>query len=223
MKLVDNVDEQILLEQMLENTKPSIPKKCAKLDYLLFTPFRYVPGEPTAVSRFRDKGQNDGVFYSAFDIDTAVAEMTFYRMLFFAESPGTNLPTNPCRFTAFAVPIKTSQALDLTVLPLSKDAALWTHKTNYAPCLQLAVNARNAGIDCIISQSVRDPKGGKNASILDCGVFTVTSPDRSKNQTWDIFLKPGRAEAICRFPDKTIGFLSSNFGDSRLATYPSIK
>lgn len=223
MKLVDTLDEQNLLEQLLEDTKPPIPEECAELHYLLFTPFRYDPGKPTAVSRFRYEGQKEGVFYSAFEVDTAVAEMTFYRMLFFSESPETKLPDNACQFTAFTVPIKTSRALDLTNSPLSDDVDLWTDRINYDPCLKLAANAPMADIDCIISQSVRDPGKGKNASILRCRVFAATSPDRTKDQTWNIFLKPGRAEAIREFPGKTIEFLSSVFEDSRLATYPPSK
>jgi hypothetical protein len=223
MKLVDTLDEQSLLEQLLEDTKPPIPEECSELHYLLFTPFRYDPGKPTAVSRFRYEGQKEGVFYSALEVDTAVAEMTFYRMLFFSESPQTILPDNACQFTAFTVPIKTSHALDLTTAPLSDDRDLWTNKTNYEPCLQLSANARMADIDCIISQSARDPEKGKNASILRCRVFASTSPERTKDQTWNIFLKPDRAEAIREFPGKIIEFLSSSFEDNRLSSYPSNK
>lgn len=221
MKLVDTLDEQNLLEQLLEETKPPVPEECSQLHYLLFTPFRYDPGMPTAVSRFRRAGQKEGVFYSAFDVETAVAEMAFYRMLFFSESPETELPDNACQFTAFTVPINTARAIDLTSPPLSDDEQLWTDKLDYGPCLQLADNARAADIDCIISQSVRAPENGKNASILRCRVFAATSPDRTKDQTWHIFLKPGRAEAIREFPNMTIEFISADFTDERLAHYPS--
>jgi hypothetical protein len=221
MKLVDTLDEQNLLEQLLEDTKPPVPEECSHLHYLLFTPFRYDPGMPTSVSRFRREGQKEGVFYSALYVETAVAEMAFYRMLFFSESPETKLPDNACQFTAFTVPIRTSRALDLTSPPLSEDGELWADKLNYGPCLQLADNARAADIDCIFSYSVRDPENGKNASILKCRVFADPSPDRTKDQTWNIFLKPGRAEAIREFPGKTIEFLSENFDDDHLANYPS--
>jgi hypothetical protein len=43
MKLTDNVAEQVLLESLIESTKPTIPPECSHLDFLLFTPFRYAP------------------------------------------------------------------------------------------------------------------------------------------------------------------------------------
>ena len=219
MKLVDNLDEQDLLEQLLEETKPSVPPECSQLHYLLFTPFRYSPTTDSE-SRFRRKGQEEGVFYSAFEVETAVAEMAFYRMLFFTESPATELPDNAHQFTAFTISIKTTRALDLTSPPLSAGIALWTDKQNYGPCLQLADNARAADIDSIISQSVRDTRQGKNVSILRCRAFAAISPDQTKNQTWHIFLKPGRAEATRAFPRKTMTFLSTDFNDLRLANFP---
>src|SRR5690606_16084059 len=90
MKLVETVDEQALLESLLDETKPVFPSECAGLDYLLATPFRYGAAYPYG-SRFRRAGRTPGVFYAAEKIDTAIAEMSFYRLLFFAESPETPL------------------------------------------------------------------------------------------------------------------------------------
>ena len=52
LKLVDTLDEQSLLEDMIEATKPAIPPECRELDYLLATPFRYGAPYPLG-SRFR--------------------------------------------------------------------------------------------------------------------------------------------------------------------------
>ena len=41
MTLVDSLEEQALLEQVLDDSKPAVPEGCRHLDYLLFTPFRY--------------------------------------------------------------------------------------------------------------------------------------------------------------------------------------
>ena len=82
MKLVDSLDEQNVLEDLIEATKPAIPPECRGLDYLLFSPFRYPP-LPNG-SRFRRPGQ-PGVFYAAEESRTAAAEKAFYRLLFFAE------------------------------------------------------------------------------------------------------------------------------------------
>src|SRR5882757_8489431 len=91
LKLVDSLEEQALLEQLLEESKPALPPECAGLDYLLATPFRYGAVYPHG-SRFRRAGRTLGVFYASERVETALAEMAFYRLLFFADSPETPLP-----------------------------------------------------------------------------------------------------------------------------------
>ncbi len=94
LKLVDSVAEQELLENIIESSKPPLPPECRDLHYLLSTPFRYGAAYPTG-SRFRRAGMTEGVFYASEAPHTAVAEMSFYRLLFFAESPDTPWPANP--------------------------------------------------------------------------------------------------------------------------------
>ena len=96
LSLVDNLDEQNLLEDILEDTKPPVPAECRHLDYLLSTPFHYRPN-PYG-SRFRKAGLTPGIWYGAEQPETAVAEMVFYlfyRYLFYAESPETPI-SNRC-------------------------------------------------------------------------------------------------------------------------------
>ena len=112
MKLVDTLDEQALLEDELEATKPPLPPACVHLDYLLATPFRY--GRYPGNSRFRREGYSPGVFYASEKVETAVAETAFYRLLFFVESPGTPWPRNALEFTAFEARYATTSAIDLT-------------------------------------------------------------------------------------------------------------
>src|SRR5271165_3974010 len=122
-KLVDSNAEQRLLEDLIEATKPLVPEDCRSLDYLLSTPFRYRPGYRG--SRFRRPGATPGVFYAAEEPETAVAEMTFYRLLFFAESPATPWPVNPSEYTGFSASVRTARSLDLTKPPLDAAHAAW--------------------------------------------------------------------------------------------------
>src|SRR5712692_9925921 len=80
MRLTDSLDDQALLEDILERSKPNLTADCVGLHYLLFTPFRYAP-YPRG-SRFRRAGQPEGAFYAAESVQTTVAEMSFYRLLF---------------------------------------------------------------------------------------------------------------------------------------------
>src|SRR5258708_12271203 len=50
LRLVTNVEEQLLLERLLDRSKPPLPSEATDLHYLLSTPFRY--SSPIG-SRFR--------------------------------------------------------------------------------------------------------------------------------------------------------------------------
>jgi len=215
MKLVDHVDEQALLEDLLEETKPAYPPECEGLDYLLKTPFRYGAAYPHG-SRFRRAGKTPGVFYAALEISTAIAEMAFYRLLFFAESPTTPLPSNPAEYTAFAVPIDSGKVLDLTAAPFDRDYAAWEDRLDYAACQSFAETARNAEAEAIIYRSVRDPQRGCNIALLTASAFSA--PEPSERQTWRIRLSRAGVQAIRNHPLLRLGFSVIDFAeDPRIA------
>ncbi|KJF65799.1 RES family NAD+ phosphorylase [Rhizobium nepotum] len=216
MKLVDTVEEQSLLEDILEASKRPFPPECAGFDYLLATPFRYGAAYPHG-SRFRRAGFTEGVYYAAAKVETALAEMAFYRLLFYAESPGTPLPANPADYSAFAARISTDAALDLTKPGLSRDEAAWTDLQNYEPCQALAEQARLAKVEAILYRSVRDPAGGLNIAILSPKAFAEKMP--VERMSWRIRLSKTGVQALCEFPMRRTGFAVADFaGDPRLAS-----
>ncbi len=219
MKLVDTVEEQSLLEGLLEETKPALPPECAGLDYLLATPFRYGAVYPKG-SRFRRAGRTLGVFYAAESVTTALAEMAFYRLLFFAESPETPLPANAAEYTAFSALVTTTRALDLTAPPLSRDAAAWGDPVSYDACQALADAARAADGQAILYRSVRDPAGGMNIALLSALAFAAREP--VERQTWHIRLGRAGVQALCEFPQWRLGFTVADFAaDPRLSRFRS--
>lgn len=202
MKLVDSLAEQELLEAALERSKPPVPPECARLHWLLATPFRYAP-YPHG-SRFRRARQPEGCLYAAEQIETAVAEDAFYRLLFFLDAPTAKRPRNPQERTAFGLRLATQAALDLTLPPLSRNARSWTHPTEYAPCQALADTARAAGVAVLRYRSVRDPRGGANLAVLDCRAITSRQP--LAPQTWHVLLRSDRVEAMCEMPRLRLSF-----------------
>ncbi len=200
LKLVDTLDEQALLEAELEGSKPLIPAACAGLDYLLATPFRYAPYAHD--SRFRRARQVDGCFYAAERVETTAAEEAFYRLLFFLDAPGTKRPANPQERTAFRVPAGTGRAIDLTVPPFDRDAALWSHPTDYDPCQTLADAARAAGVEALRYRSVRDPDGGANVALLSPVAFRAARPEIL--ETWHLFLREASVQAVREIPRLTL-------------------
>lgn len=215
LRLVDNLAEQEVLEELLEDSKPAVPPECRHLDYLLATPFRY--GAPYPVgSRFRRAGRTPGVYYGAEHPETAVAEMAFYRVLFFAESPGTPWPDDAAEYTAFSAELGSDAAIDLTVEPLVRDRARWTHPTDYEPCQALADTAREAGLELIRYESVRDPDGRANLAVFVCRAFRRPQP--VERQTWWIRLGAGGVQAIREHPRQGIEFGHDVFAhDPRIA------
>jgi hypothetical protein len=218
MKLVDTLDEQAVLEELLESTKPAVPADCRHLHYLLFTPFRYGAPYPTG-SRFRRAGFTPGVFYASETVGTAIAEMAFHRLLFYADSPGTPWPRDAGEYTIFSVSYASKAALDLTAPPLNRDRAAWMHPLDYSACQGLADAARAAALEVLRYESARDPvpAGGTNVAIFSCRAFTTRSP--RTRQTWRLYLSASGVRALCAAPRQQVGFDRAAFADDpRIAT-----
>jgi hypothetical protein len=210
LKLVDSLAEQALLEDLIEATKPPLPAECRHLDYLLTTPFRYDAEYPRG-SRFRRAGRTPGAFYASEQPQTAIAEIAFYRLLFFAESPATPWPKNAAEYTGFAALISTKRALDLTAPPLDADRNAWTDPQNYQPCQDLADWAREAGANVLRYESVRDPQRRANLAVLSCTAFAAPAP--VERQTWRIRLSANGVQALCEFPRESVEYSTAAFAN----------
>lgn len=212
MKLTDSTSEQATLENLIEETKPIIPEGGARLDYLLMTPFRYGPSNPFG-SRFR-RPFSAGVFYGAEYAATAIAEMSFHRLLFFAESPKTPWPQNAGEYTAFAVIFQSERGLDMTVVPYRSDAAIFDPES-YEASQSFADRARDAAVEVIKYPSVRDPEHRSNFALLKPSVFM--RPEPVDRQSWRIHLDSHGARAICEMPQVSLAFGRETFGaDTRI-------
>ena len=177
MVLVDTLDEQALLERLLEESKPALATGQQALHWLLFTPFRYPP-LPTG-SRFRAPSE-PGVFYGAEMKRTACAELGYWRWRLLMDSPAL-ASIDPMQQTLFKTPVR-GATIDLRDPPLSKKRKQWTDPADYSACQQLARRARDAELEIIRYESVRDPHAGGCAAVLSHGAFAAIAP--SENQTW---------------------------------------
>lgn len=214
MRLTDSLDEQALLEDIIEGSKPNIPAECEALHYLLATPFRYAP-YPQG-SRFRRAGQREGAFYAAERVATAMAEICFYRLLFFAEAPGATLPNRPVEHTVFAVGCATDRCIDLRQPPFDRERHVWEHLTDYRGCQDIADSARAADIEAVRYRSVRDPGAGANCAIFAASAFAEQEP--KNEQTWHIFPGVYSVRAWCESPRAAAEFRREDFrSDPRIA------
>jgi len=179
MALVDTLDEQLVLERLLDASKPPVPAGAETLHYLLFTPFRY--GPPPGGSRFR--GPTDpGVLYGADEIRTACAELGYWRWRHLLDTPALNaMPARPQ--TVFRARVATA-TVDLREPPLVRDRTAWTDPADYGPCQRFAAAARDANVGAIRYESVRDPRHGGCTAVLDWRAFARPAPMDS--QTWTL-------------------------------------
>lgn len=198
LKLVDDVAEQRLLEQLLDAAKPPLPAAAQGLHYLLATPFRYPP-LPHG-SRFRAGGE-PGVFYGADRLRTACAEIGYWRTRFLADAAGL-ARLEPVAQTAFQAQLQAA-ALDLRRPPFSADAAHWSSPDDYRHTQALARMAREAGVGAIRYRSVRDPAGGACTALLTPAGFASPRPVGAP-QTWWLAVQPGRA--LWRRGDEQLAF-----------------
>jgi RES domain len=160
LRLVANVQEQLVLERLLEQSKPPLPADAADLHYLLATPFRY--SSPIG-SRFRAPADS-GIWYGAEAQRTACAELGFWRWRFLMDTEALET-LGPSPQTVFRAGID-GRLVDLTEPPFKKSRAQWTDPDDYGATQAFARAARQAGIDAIRYESVRDPRHAAAVAVL---------------------------------------------------------
>lgn len=196
LRLVAGVEEQLLLEGLLEKSKPPMPAEADALHYLLATPFRY--SSPIG-SRFRAPA-DAGVWYGAEAQRTACAELGFWRWRFLMDSDALeNLGPSPQ--TVFRAGID-ARLIDLTQAPFKRSRAQWTDPANYGPTQSLAGVARRSNIDAIRYESVRDPEHGGAVAVLRPSCFKPHKP--LAQQTW--FLTVRRPSVVWQREGETFEF-----------------
>lgn len=182
LPLVDSLEEQRVLEEILDATKPPAPAAADGLHYLLYTPFRYTPLHS---SRFRAV-TDPPVFYGAESIRTACAELGYWRWRFLEDSEGLR-QLGPAPQTLFESRAR-SLAVDLESRPFSRDERRWTDPVDYTETQRFAVAARAAKIGMILYRSVRDDRPGRCGAVLAPSAFEPRHPV-SPTQTWLLTVK----------------------------------
>jgi len=161
--LVRTLAEQVLLEEMLERTKPPLPPEARGLHYLLATPFRYPPLRHG--SRFGRRTE-PSLFYGARALRPLLAEGAYYRFVFWsgmATPPSGSLNT---RHSVFIAIIRAARAVRLQASPFDEFAPALTDRTSYAATQTLGSEMREAAIEAFEFTSARDTEGGINVALF---------------------------------------------------------
>ena len=201
LRLVENVEEQLVLERILEHSKPALPTDAADLHYLLATPFRYA--SPIG-SRFRAPA-DPGVWYGAEKERTACAELGFWRWRFLMDSKGLD-SIGPSPQTVFRAGID-GRLVDLTEAPFKRARAEWADPNSYVASQRMARVARQANVDAIRYESVRDPEHGGAVAVLRPACFKPRKP--LEQRIWLLTVRP--EAAIWQREGYSYEFLAKNW------------
>lgn len=150
MRLVDTPQEQDLLEQLLEASKPPLPLAAQPKHYLLATPFRYSPAHE---SRFRP-AHGKGQWYGAQNVYAACAEVAYWRHRFILDSAGL-LDQVVLTEHSFFQAVLEGASIDLMEPPWVQARDDWTHASDYRANHAVASEAQRRNVQWLSYESAR--------------------------------------------------------------------
>lgn len=174
LQLVDTLDEQALLEQLLESSKPPLPRSDEPLHYLLHTPFRYPPLRWG--SRF-GRRHEPSLFYAACRLETAMAETAFYRFVLWygmAEAPPSGRILS--EHSSFEARYQVERGIRLQQPPFSAYREQLTDRSDYRATHKLGSAMREVGVEAFEFPSARCPLQGNNVALFSPQAFSERRP-----------------------------------------------
>ena len=186
--LVDDLEEQRILEELLERSKPGrLPDGP---HYLISTPFRYPPLRYG--SRFGTVDQR-GIFYGSESLETALAETAFYALMFVEHTEG--LDTLTVDKTAFAFGYASDRGVD--TLDAAFDALRDELEApgDYAACQRLGRSVREADGAIVRFRSARCPAGGINLAVF---TLEALEPQPRSLASWQMVVRDARVDFMER-------------------------
>lgn len=177
LRLVDDLHEQHILEELLEASKPARPPHGPGQHYLLWTPFRYTSPWP---SRFRRAG-DAGAWYGADTPATVAAELAYWRWRFVDDAESLHEQAVITEHTFFQARFAGTE-LDLTAKPWSRHRSHWRDPDDYAHCHALADHARRLqpGPQSIRYESAR-LEGAVCQVVFEPGTLRMAAGGRQQN------------------------------------------
>lgn len=172
--LVDDLEEQAILEQILDDYKPSYADNTQALHYLISTPFRYPPLKYG--SRFGSITE-PSYFYASESIQTCLTEAAFYR---FYLIDGTETPfpkVIQSEHSLFFVKVLSSNTLDLTQISDADTQQQLTDPQYYSLTQKVGQHARKNGADLLRYYSARCQEQGVNVAIDNHTIIQSEKPE----------------------------------------------
>jgi len=206
LMLVDNRDEQQVLEELLEGSKPPLAADLRDLHYLLAAPFRYPP--LAYGSRFGARHER-GIFYGSTRVETALGECAFYRLLFLA---GLSTPFTEdviTRHTAFSVELQAERGLDLCAAAFTPARAWLRSPVDYRATQAFGSAMRANGVEAFLYLCAR--LQGDDA--VNIGAFTPVALQSRVDDAvaWVCISNAAEIRWVDTFNRQSVAFPSSLF------------
>jgi len=185
MQLVDTLDEQSLLEDLIEETKPPVSNNGRH--YLIQTPFRYPPLKYG--SRFGTRHEKS-IFYAGETLDAALSESAFYS--FYFQSRMTKSFEEPIinHKTSFSVTLKSCVHIDLTKIKEDSIQGKISHKKDYQFTQSLGKVMREQKVESFSYFSARCPEK------VNIGVFDIEAISDGPNDYLQWTLKQSESSVL---------------------------
>lgn len=188
-KLVDSLEEQIILEEMLEASKPFLLSEEEGYHALLYTPFRYPPLEYG--SRFGNRSER-GIWYGSLKIGTAMAEKAYY-LFYFIRGSTAKLGLVQTPLTLFSANIKTKHGVDLTKAPFDKYQHEISSPRSYEISQNLGSAMRKNNVEAFTFFSARH-LNEKNIGVYSISAFRSKKPNQNSFQSWNCSVTANKVE-----------------------------
>ncbi len=192
MQIVDTLEEQSLLEDIIESSKPPIPHLAdkPKRHYLLSTPFRYPPLKYG--SRY-GRQYESSIFYASHNVKSALYESAFYSFYFMSrsEKPFEGVITN--KKSSFAANISTKNYVNLCLIEDPELQRALKHKSNYTYPQKVGAYMRDEGVDAFSYYSAREG-GGKHIGVFYLDTI-IGLPEEERQ--WQIKQSPEHLVYYC--------------------------
>ena len=208
-KLVDSVEDQEILERLIDESKPRLPRgpEFDGLHYLLSTSFRYPP--LSHGSRFGTRAEMS-LWYGSARPRTAFAEVAYYRLLFLE---GTTADLGPLcvDLSMFRVALRTRRGVDLSRAPFDAHHEAIASPDSYAATQRLGREMREDGVEAFRYPSARDRDRGLNYAAFTPAAFVEKVP--GVPETWHCVATRERVELTKRdfFEKRTLSYPRADF------------
>lgn len=210
LKLVDDLAEQALLEQLLEQSKPKYRSGTEGMHYLLKTAFRYPPLRWG--SRF-GTALMPSYFYASELPATALCECAYYRFLFLSDMQQPYEKPIRSEYSVFKVLLKSDACLDLTASEFEPAQSPLRAPDSYGYTHAVGRWAYDRGdIDLIRFVSARAQQGN-NLAVAE--PYVIRSKKPSVQQRWLCLTKPDSVSFSSRESDIGYMFGLKEFCDER--------